>query len=131
MENNESFEFTYSAPEQEEIRRIRAKYLPKEERETKLEKLRQLDQSVTKKATAWSIAVGTLSTLILGIGMSCCLVWTDVIWNGVPLIFLGIPVGLVGLAGVGCAFPLYRRIVEREQKRVTPEILRLTEELMQ
>lgn len=131
MENNESFEYTYSAPEQEELRRIREKYLPKEERESKLEKLRRLDEGVTKKATAWAIAVGVLSSLVMGIGMCCCLVWMDVIWNGVPLFFVGIPVGIVGMAGMGVAYPLYKRITEAEQKRVAPEILRLTEELMQ
>ena len=34
------FEYTYSAPEQEEIRKIREKYLPKEE--TSMDRLRRL-----------------------------------------------------------------------------------------
>ncbi len=131
MENNESFEYTYSAPEQEEIRRIREKYLPKEERESKLEKLRRLDESVTRKGTVWSLVVGILSCLVLGIGMCCCLVWMDVVWNGVRLFWIGIPVGLLGMAGMGCAYPLYKRLTESERKRLAPEILRLTDELMQ
>lgn len=131
MENNESFEYTYSAPEQEEIRRIREKYLPKEERESKLEKLRRLDESVTRKGTVWSLVVGILSCLVLGIGMCCCLVWMDVVWNGVRLFWIGIPVGVLGMAGMGCAYPLYKRLTESERKRLAPEILRLTDELMQ
>lgn len=131
MENNESFEYTYSAPEQEEIRRIREKYLPKEERESKLEKLRRLDESVTRKGTVWSLVVGILSCLVLGIGMCCCLVWMDVVWNGVRLLWIGIPVGVLGMAGMGCAYPLYKRLTESERKRLAPEILRLTDELMQ
>lgn len=131
MENNESFEYTYSAPEQEEIRRIREKYLPKEERESKLEKLRRLDESVIRKGTVWSLVVGILSCLVLGIGMCCCLVWMDVVWNGVRLFWIGIPVGLLGMAGMGCAYPLYKRLTESERKRLAPEILRLTDELMQ
>lgn len=131
MENNDSFEYTYSAPEQEEIRKIREKYLPRDERESKLEKLRRLDEGVTRKATAWSLAVGILSCLVLGIGMCCCMVWMDVVWKGISLFWIGIPVGLLGLVGMGCAFPLYRYVAEKERRRVAPEILRLTEELLQ
>lgn len=131
MENNDSFEYTYSAPEQEEIRKIREKYLPRDERESKLEKLRRLDEGVTRKATAWSLAVGILSCLVLGIGMCCCMVWMDVIWQGIALFWIGIPVGLLGLIGTACAFPLYCHVAEKERQRVAPEILRLTEELMQ
>ena len=131
MENNESFEYTYSAPEQDEVRRIREKYLPKQERESKMDQLRRLDAGVTKKGTVWALVVGILSSLVLGVGMCCCMVWMDVVWNGVPLFFAGIPVGILGMIGMGCAYPLYKRITEAERKRVAPEILRLTEELMQ
>ena len=39
MENN-SFEYTYSAQQQQEVERIRKKYLPKEE--SKMDQLRKL-----------------------------------------------------------------------------------------
>ncbi len=123
MENNESFEYTYSAPEQEEIRRIREKYLPKNEQEEKMAKLRSLDASVTEKATVYSLILGILSTLVFGTGMCCCLVWTE-------LFVLGIFVGLLGMAGMALAYPLYKRTVEKERARVAPEILKLTEDLM-
>ena len=49
MENkNEAFHYTYSAREQEEVRRIRQKYTPKER--DRLEQLRRLDQRVSRKA---------------------------------------------------------------------------------
>ena len=123
MDNNESFEYTYSAPEQEEIRRIREKYLPRDEREQKLERLRRLDASVTQKATVASIAMGTVSALVLGVGMCCCLVWTD-------LFALGIVVGFVGILGIALASPLYKTVAKKERARVAPEILKLSEELM-
>lgn len=130
MDNNDSFEYTYSAPEQEEIRRIREKYLPREERVSKMEQIRRLDQSVTRKGTVVSLVLGILSSLVMGIGMCCCLVWMDVVWNGVSLFWLGIPVGIAGMVGMGCAYPLYKRVTEAERRRIAPEILRLTEELM-
>lgn len=121
MDDRESFEFTYSAPEQEEIRRIREKYLPKQE--SKLDQLRRLDESVTRKGTVVSLIVGIIGTLIMGAGMSMCMVWTDI------LLTPGIAVGLVGMVGVALAFPLYQRITARERERIAPEILRLSEEL--
>ena len=123
MQPNESFEFTYSAPEQEEIRRIREKYQRPEQRKTKLERLRELDESVTRKGTMVSLLLGVLGSLILGTGMSLCLVWEQYL--------LGIPVGIAGIAMVAAAYPVYRRITEREKKRIAPEILKLTEELLQ
>lgn len=117
-----AFEYTYSAKDQEELRRIRSKYLPPEE--DKLETLRRLDHQVTQKAATVSILVGTLGTLVLGLGMSCCLVWAG------DWFFPGIIIGLSGIVTVALAYPLYDRILRRERARIAPEILRLTDELM-
>jgi len=49
MENKQnSFQYTYSAKEQAEIRQIRSKYQPKAE--NKLELLQRMDAAVTSKA---------------------------------------------------------------------------------
>ena len=117
------FEYTYSAQEQEEIKKIREKYLPPEERETKMELLRRLDAGVNQKATAWSLVMGILSTLVMGVGMCCCLVW--------GIYALGIPVGVVGIVGVSLAYPVYNWIIRRERERIAPQILKLSEELLQ
>ena len=122
IQKNTTFQYTYSAKEQEELKRIRSKYAPKEE--NKMELLRRLDAQVTQKATMYSIIVGVIGALILGAGMSCCLVW------GGAVFVLGIIVGVLGLAIIGLAYPLYNRTLNKERKRIAPEILRLTEELM-
>ena len=50
MENQrDTFHYTYSAKQQEEIQNIRKKYLPPEQGEDKMAQLRRLDQSATKK----------------------------------------------------------------------------------
>ena len=116
------FEYTYSAPQQSEIQKIREKYLLKEV--TKLDQLRALDAEVTKRGTAVSLVHGILYSLILGLGMSCCMVWAGV-WF-VP----GILIGCIGLAGVATAYPIYNHIVKRDREKIGPEILRLSEELM-
>ena len=119
---NASFQYTYSAKEQEELRKIRSKYLPREE--NKMEQLRRLDAQVTQKATMYSIILGVIGTLILGIGMSCCLVWADRVF------VLGVIVGVIGMAVLALAYPLYNRTVKKERERIAPEVLRLTEDLM-
>ena len=122
MADKETFQYTYSAPEQSEVKKIREKYLPKEM--TKLDQLRALDASVTRRGNAISVVHGTLYTLLLGLGMSCCMVWAGT-W------FLpGIVIGCVGLAGVAATYPIYNRIVKQDKAKLAPEILRLTEELI-
>ena len=115
MENN-SFEYTYSAQQQQEVEAIRKKYIPKEE--DKMSQLRKLHESATKKAQALSIIIGTIGALILG----------TVLGNLAMLI--GIPVGLLGLLLVAMAYPVYNRVLKKERERIAPEILRLSEELL-
>ena len=120
-EKKESFHYTYSAKQQEEIQSIRKKYLPQED---KMEQLRRLDQSVTRKGTAVALFVGIIGCLVLGVGMCCTMVWADTLF--IP----GIIVGIVGIAGVSAAYPLYAYITKKQKEKLAPEILRLTEELM-
>lgn len=122
MAEKETFEYTYSAPQQSEVQRIREKYLPKEV--TKLDQLRALDAKVTKRGTAVSLVHGVLYSLLLGLGMSCCMVWAG------KLFLPGIVIGCVGLAGVAATYPIYNRIVKQDREKIAPEILRLSEELI-
>ncbi len=118
----EVFTYTYSAKQQEEIDNIRKKYLPEEE--NKMEQLRRLDQSATKRGTVISVAVGVFGALLLGVGMCCTMVWMGV-W-----FFPGVAAGLLGIACIAAAYPVYSRITRKERKRLAPQILKLTEELL-
>lgn len=125
MENQKkdpSFQYTYSAREQEELKRIRSRYLPKEE--NKMELVRRLDRRAKDRATMLSLIVGFLGTMLLGLGMSCCMVWTK------NWLIPGILLGLLGFAVLGMAYPVYDRTLKKEREKIAPEILRLTEELM-
>lgn len=119
--NKETFEFTYSAKEQEEVERIKRKYMPKEE--NKLETLRKLDKQVTRKGEVISLILGIVGCLIMGGGMSMCMVWTG------SLLVPGILIGMIGAVAIGMAYPIYRRLVEKEKERLAPQILALTEAL--
>ena len=122
MENKETFSYTYSAAEQEELKKIREKYIPREA--DKMEQLRRLDKSVTQKGTTVSLVVGIIGALVMGFGMSCCMVWTD------TMLIVGIITGVIGIGLVSCAYPIYNSITKKEREKIAPEIIRLTDELM-
>lgn len=113
------FEYTYSAPEQAEIRKIREKYLPKEE--SSLEKLRRLDAQAERPGTVTALILGIIGTLIFGTGMCCCLVWS--------LYALGVVAGIVGIVMLSMAYPAYAQITKKQREKLAPEVLALTEEL--
>ena len=121
-ENREGFSYTYSAEEQQELKKIREKYLPKEE--NKMEQLRSLDSKATGKATMIAIIIGVIGTLLLGVGMCCTMVWQGK-WF-VP----GILVGIIGIGIVAIAYPVYNKTLKTEREKIAPEVLRLTEELL-
>ena len=120
---NENFNYTYSADRQNEIDAIRRKYLPRETQEDKMEQLRRLDASVGTTASIVSLALGILSILVFGVGMCCFLAWSKFITGALLCV--------VGVIGMLAAPWLYRRLAEKRKQEITPEILRLTEELSQ
>ena len=124
-DKKETFTYTYSAKEQEEIKKIRGKYAPPTKEETTMEQLRRLDESATKGATVVSLVVGIISALLLGIGMCCTMVpgWEQYF---IP----GIAIGVVGIVGVIAAYPIYNHMVKRKREKLAPEIMRLSDELM-
>lgn len=123
-EKNDTFNYTYSATQQEEIKRIREKYRPPAQEEDKMEQLRKLDASVTKPGTIVSLIIGFISSLILGVGMCCTMVWAETFF------IIGIVVGVVGIIGVIAAYPIYTKITKRQREKLAPEIIRLSDELM-
>ena len=136
MDNNNleknGFTYTYSAKEQAELKKIREKYVAPPQSEDKMERLRRLDASVTQTAQAVALVFGVIGTLILGLGMS--LIMTDlaeILGSCKDMAMgIGILVGLVGGILASLAYPLYNAIVKAKRKKLAPEIMRLTDELM-
>ena len=135
MENNNEnngFQYTYSAKDQAELKRIRDKYTAPTEAEDKMARLRRLDASVTNTAQAVALVFGVVGTLILGFGMS--LVMTELAEalgiSGDVAMVIGIIVGIVGGILASLAYPIYNTIVKAKRKKLAPEIIRLTDELM-
>lgn len=132
MENNnenKGFQYTYSAKDQAELKRIREKYTPPTETEDKMARLRRLDASVTNTAQAVSLVLGIIGALILGIGMSLCMTEFGEILGSYRMV-IGIIVGVVGGILASLAYPIYNAIVKAKRKKLAPEIIRLADELM-
>ena len=127
MENNDSFNFTYSSAQQQEIENIRKKYLPREE--DKMERLRALHRGATQKAQSWAITLGIIGTLIMGTGMSLAMTDLGDLIGELAMV-IGVGIGLVGMVMVALVYPIYNHILRKEREKIAPEILRLTDELM-
>ena len=136
MDNNSQeksgFSYTYSAKAQSEIKRIRDKYTAPTEVEDKMARLCRLDARVNNTAQAVAIVFGVIGTLILGFGMS--LIMTELAQilgiSGDAAMMIGITVGIVGGILASLAYPIHNAILRSKRKKLAPEILRLTDELM-
>ena len=129
---NNGFQYTYSAREQAELKRIREKYAPPTQTEDKMERLRRLDARVTQKAQITALTLGIIGVLILGFGMSLCMTELSAMLGVHPPLsmILGIGIGVFGGILASLAYPVYHWILQSERKKIAPEILRLTDELM-
>lgn len=121
MTSENTFHYTYSAPENQEVRNIREKYLPREE--TKMEELLRLDHLVQSSGVMESLCAGIGGALVFGLGMCLSM---KIIGNAM---WLGILLGLIGAAGMVAAYPMYRKLYTKAKNEHTPRILELTAEL--
>ena len=119
------FNFKYTAPteeERKEIDSIRRQYVPREQSETKIERLRRLDALVKNTATIWSLCLGIFGCLIFGLGLTMILEWDIFLW--------GVLLMLVGSIPMAIAYPIYKGVLKKYKKRYGEEILKLSEELL-
>lgn len=124
MNCDNTFQYRYSAKENKEVREIRSKYLPREE--NKLEELRRLDHMVQSAGVVEALCAGIGGALIFGFGF--CLTM-QVVGNGGIFTVLGVLLGLIGIIGMLCAYPVNRRMFHKTKTRLAPRILELTAEL--
>ena len=122
---NNQFNFKYTEPSQEErkeIDSIRRQYLPREQTESKIDKLRRLDGLVKNIPTIWSLCLGIVGILIFGLGLTMILEWSIWIW--------GIVLMVIGSVPMAIAYPVYKLELNKGKAKYGDEILRLSEELL-
>ena len=119
---NKPFTYNYSAMRNKEVESIRRKYLPEEE--NKLETLKRLDYKVQSAGMIESLCFGIIGALVFGIGMCFFLdVFAGATW--ITVLFM-----IIGTLLMIPAYPVYKKIARKTKAELTPEILRLSEEIM-
>ena len=124
MNQDITFIYRYSAKENKEVQEICRKYLPREE--SKFEELKRLDYTVQTSGMIESLCAGIGGALVFGLGL--CLAM-QVIGNGVLMTALGVLLGILGIAGMIVAYPIYRKVFTNAKTKYAPRILELTAEL--
>ena len=100
-------------------------YAPKDD--SKVIAHRKLDARARLPATVFTYSVGIISALIAGVGMCLSM---NVIGNGSSVSFvLGVIIGLVGLAGMGINYPVYKKMLTRGKQKYAFEIMELAKEI--
>ena len=99
-------------------------YVPKES--SKIVALKKLDNKAKLPATIFTYSFGIISALVFGTGM--CLAM-QVIGSGMAGMLLGIVVGIVGLAGCGVNYPIYKKMLEKGKAKYAYEIVELARQI--
>lgn len=100
-------------------------YAPKNH--SKVIALRKLDARAKLPATVFTYSFGIFTALVTGVGMCLSM---KIIGSGSNTLFvLGILVGIVGLAGMGVNYPLYKRLLANGKQKYAFEIMELAKEI--
>lgn len=100
-------------------------YAPKET--SKVVALRKLDRKAKRPAEIFAYTFGTAFTLIFGTGM--CLAMQVIGPATLGSMIAGIAIGLVGMAGVGVNYPIYRKLLANGKRKYAFEIMQLAREI--
>lgn len=100
-------------------------YAPK--KASKVVALRKLDAQAKLPATVFTYTLGIVSALVFGVGM--CLSMNVIGDGSTAMMIVGIAVGILGMAGMGANFPIYRKILARGKQKYAYEIIELAREI--
>ncbi len=99
-------------------------YAPKDT--SKVVALRKLDSRAKRPANIFAYTFGVIASLVAGLGM--CLAMR-VIGSGDAMFVLGIIIGLIGFAGMGINYPIYKKLLESGKSKYAFEIMQLAKEI--
>ena len=94
---------------------------------SKVVALRKLDRAAKMPAQIFTYTFGVVCSLVAGTGM--CLAMGVIGGGTAPIIGLGIGVGILGFAGMGANYPLYKRILQKRKEAYAGDIMRLATEI--
>ena len=110
------------------VQKIRSQYTEKES--TELDALRELDAKVKRPANVFAYVFGSISAIIMGVGMS--LVMTDIaetVGIADPMLY-GIIIGIAGMFMAIINYPIYKGILGARRKKFADKIIALSDKIM-
>ena len=128
MNENNKFEYTYTAPTESERKtaeEIRRRYQPRECCETNLTRLKKLDSKVRSIPMMVGLTLGVIGTLMFGGGMAIVLERLFAHY-----LLIGVCVSAVGILPIALAYPVYGKVSKACKEKYGAEILRLSEEIL-
>lgn len=110
------------------VQKIRSQYTEKES--TELDALRKLDAKVKRPANVFAYVFGSISAIIMGVGMS--LVMTDIgatVGISDPML-PGIIIGIAGMFMAIINYPIYKGILGARRKKFSDKIIAISDKIM-
>ena len=104
---------------------IANEYAPKDT--SKVVALKKLDRKAKNKANIFAYTFGIVMTLVLGTGMCLSM---GILGDGSAVIMgCWIALGILGIAGVGMNYPIYKKLLNAGKEKYAFEILQLAREI--
>ena len=110
------------------VQKIRTQYTEKQH--TELEELKALDARVKRPANAFAYIYGILGAIVMGAGMSLCMTDLGTALGLADAMIPGVIVGVAGLVMALTTYPIYKGILASRKKKYAPQILKLSEQIM-
>ena len=100
-------------------------YAPKDT--SKVVALRKLDAKAKLPATVFTYTFGIVAALIFGVGM--CLAMGQIGGGTAGSFVFGVIIGLIGMAGMGVNYPIYKKLLAQGKQKYAFEIIELAKEI--
>jgi len=110
------------------VQKIRTQYTEKQH--TELDALKALDAKVKKPANVFAYIYGSVSAIVMGAGMSLVMTEIGAIIGLASTMVPGIAIGVVGMGMALSTYPIYKKILDARKKKYAPEILALSEKII-
>lgn len=103
---------------------IAKEYAPKDD--SKIVALRKLDQKAKRPSIIFAFTFGIISSLVAGLGMCLSM---KVIGGTTALMIFGIIIGIIGFAGCGVNYPIYKKLLKKGKDKYAFEIVELARQI--
>ncbi len=114
-----------------QVEQILSQYQQPQQEVTMMEELKALDRKVKLPALIFAYSFGIFSALVMGFGMSLAMTDFYTFFGLTNGLVAGISIGVAGLVMAALNWPIYQAILNGRKKKFAPQILELTEKLLQ